>query len=347
MPPASTTPFFGRAYSLTVTPTTGPSANTAIVISSDQFGPAALRFTFDITQLAYRAFWFAEITIYNCDGPITSGPSAGVNLYQAIIQEGDLVTVSAGYQADYPAPNVPPVIWTGKVFYTIKDRLDVVDQRLTLHCIISRALTTQNFINATLPALSTQFSQAQFIAQKSITPIGMHSSQVQAALAPTQLPRGKSYFGTPHQYLHALADQVGALSWFDDKTWNASFFQDPLGPVVATYAPVEPGGGPPARVNGVTLSLIGTPQQTQYGVNFRVLLDPNVLIKSPLPQVAVAKQFIRQAPIAYGTTLPPVPLVDQYAVVGVRFTGDTRGNAWYSDITGIAQILNVIQLMGN
>lgn len=348
MSSASTTPFFGRAYSLTVTPTTGPSANTAIIISSDQFGPAALRFTFDITQYAFSAFWFAEITIYNCDGPITSGPSAGVNLYQAIIQEGDLVTVSAGYQADYPAPNVPPSIWTGQVFYATKDRLDVVDQRLTLHCILSRALTTQNFINNTLPALSTQFSQAQFIAQKSITPIGMNSSQVQAVLGATQLPRGKSYFGNPHHYLTHLADQSNAVSWFNSHSWNTDSLQNPVGTLAATYAPVEPGGGPPARVNGVTLSLIGTPQQTQYGVNFRVLLDPNVQIAPPLPQVAIAKQFIRQAPIAYGTNLPPVPLnaQDQYVVVGVRFWGDTRGNPWYSDITGIAQIQQAIQMLG-
>jgi hypothetical protein len=347
---ASTVPFFGRAYSLTVTPQTGPAAGTAIIISSDQFEPAALRFTFDITQFALSHLWFAEITIYNCDGPITSGPSAGVNLFQAVIQEGDIVTVSAGYQADYPAPNVPPAIWTGPVFYTVKDRLDVVDQRLTLHCILNRVLTTQNFINDTIPALSTQFSQAQFIAQNSTTPIKMNSSQVQAVLAPKQLPRAKSYFGNPHHYLTHLADQNNAVSWFDAHSWNVDSLQNPTGQLVATYAPVQPGGGPPARVNGTTLSLIGQPQQTQLGVNFRVLLDPNVQVTPPLPQVAIAQQFIRQAPITYPLPKgqgPPVPLVDQYVVIGVRFVGDTRGNPWYSDITGVANILNAIQLLGS
>lgn len=349
MASASTTPFFGRAYSLTVTPTTGPSANVAIVISSDQFEPNALRFTFDITQYAFSAFWFAEIAIYNCDGPISSGPSEGVNVYQAIIQEGDLVTVSAGYQADYPAPGAPPAIWTGQVFYTVKDRLDVVDQRLTLHCILSRALTTQNFLNVSMPALSTQYTQAQYIAQKSVTPIGISASIVQPVLSSTtQLPRGKSYFGNPHHYLTALAEQNNAVSWFDSRSWNTDSLQNPVGKLAAAYAPVEPGGGPPARVDGVTLSLIGTPQQTQYGVNFRVLLDPNVQVVAPLPKVSVAKQFIRQAPIAYGTKAPPVLLnaQDQYVVVGVRFTGDTRGNPWYSDITGVAQIQQAIQLLG-
>lgn len=352
----STTPFFGRAYSLTITPNQGPSAGVPIVISSDTFEPNALRFTFDIVQMAFSAFWQAEISIWNADGPITSGPSAGVNLYQAVIQEGDIVTVSAGYQADYPAPAVPPAIFTGPVFYTIQDRIDVVDKRLIIHCLLNRVLTTQNFLNATLPALSTQFTQAQFIASESANKINVNAAQLQNSISSAtpqrgaaNLPRGKSYFGNPHPYLTALADQNNLLSWFDNKGWNVDSLQNPVGKLVATYAPVVPQGGPPARVNGTTLSLIGQPQQTQLGVNFRVLLDPNVQVTAPLPQVAVQQQFIRQAPIAYPLPKgqgPPVPLVDQYVVVGIRFIGDTRGNAWYSEITGIAQIQTAIALLG-
>jgi hypothetical protein len=352
----STTPFFGRAYSLTITPQQGPSAGTPIVISSDTFEPNALRFTFDIVQLAFSAFWQAEIAIWNADGPISSGPSAGINLYQAVIQEGDIVTVSAGYQADYPSPSVPPAIFTGPVFYTIQDRIDVVDKRLIIHCLLNRALTTQNFLNATLPALSTQFSQAQFIASKSQNPINFNGSQVQQTLnsaspqrGSANLPRGKSYFGNPHRYLTALADQNSLLSWFDNKGWNVDSLQNPLGKLIATYAPVVPLGGPPARVAGTTLSLIGQPQQTQLGVDFTVLLDPNVQVTAPLPQVAIQREFIRQAPISYPLPQgqgPPVPLVDQYAVCGVRFQGDTRGNSWFSHITGIAQIQQAIQLLG-
>lgn len=352
----SVTPFFGRAYSLTITPNQGPSAGIPIVVSSDTFEPNALRFTFDIQQVAFSAFWQAEITIWNANGPISDGPSAGVNLYQAVIQEGDIVTVAAGYQADYTPPSIPPSIWTGPIFYTIQDRIDVVDQRLIIHCLLNRALTTQNFLNATLPARSTQFSQAQFIAQKSLNPIQINTSQVQNAIESAEpqrgaqnLPRAKSYFGNPHHYLTALADQNNLTSWFDNKAWNVDSLQNPLGDLVATYAPVVPTGGPPSRVDNVTLSLIGQPQQTQLGVNFRVLLDPTVQIVSPLPQVAIQLQFIRQAPIAYPLPAgsgPPVPLVDKYAVVGVRFIGDTRGNPWYSEITGIAQIQQAIQLLG-
>jgi len=352
MSTSSTTPFFGRAYSLTIAPKSGPT----IIVSSDAFEPEALRFTFDISQYAYSSFWHAEFIIYNADGNISSGPSAGLNLYQAVIQEGDIVTLCAGYQYDYPNGNLP-VIFTGQIFYTIQDRLDVVDKRLIIHCLLSRVLTTQNFLNSTIPALSTQFTQAQLIASKSMNPITINSSQIQSAISKAtpqrgaaNLPRGKSYFGNPHPYLNAIADQNSLASWFTEKEWHADSLQFPVGSLVATYAPVSPAGGPPAQVGGVTLSLIGQPQQTQFGVTFRILLDPRVQVKAPLPQVAVQLQFIRQAPIAYplpAGTGPAYPLVDKYVVVGVRFTGDTRGNTWYSEITGLAQIQNVIGLLGS
>lgn len=352
----SNIPFFGRAWSLTITPNTGPSAGTPIVVTSDAFGPEALRIEFEATQFAFAAFWQAEIVIYNANGNISSGPSKGINLYQAVIQEGDQVTLCAGYQADYPAPATPPIIWTGPIFFTIQDRQDVVDQRLIIHCLLNRAFTTQNFLNATLPARATQFTQAQFIAQNSTTQFTVDQGQIQKAISSAvpqrgavSLPRAKTYFGNPHHYLNRLADQNGLLSWFDDKKWNVDSLQFPLGSLVATYAPVQLLGSLPQRQGNVTLSLIGQPQQSQLGVNFKVLLDPNVQVKAPLPQVAIQQQYIRQAPISYppsNNQFPPLPLVDQYVVVGVKFIGDTRGNAWYSDITAVAQIQTAIMLLG-
>jgi hypothetical protein len=352
----STTPFFGRAWSLSITPNAGPSAGTPILITSDTLEPEALKMTFDITQVAFSAFWHAEITIWNANGPISSGPSKGINLYQAIIQEGDEVTLSAGYQADYPAPSLPPTIWQGPVFYTIQDRVDVVDQRLIIHCLLNRALTTQNFLNDTLPARSTQFSQAQFIASHALTNIGVDVSKLQSNInsaspqrGSSNLPRGKSYFGAPSRYLDAIAEQNGLLSWYDNKNWNTDSLQNPVGPLVATYAPVNLEGGPPQTIGDVTLSLIGQPQQTQLGVDLRVLLDPRVQIVAPLPQIGLELQYVRQAPIAYpaaGGQFPPLPLQNQYVVVGVHFTGDTRGNPWYTDITAVSQIRSAIQLLG-
>ena len=84
--PRSTTPFFGRAFSLAITTNPGLPSERTIIISSDSFEPEALKFTFEISQYAWSAFWQAEITIWNANGPIGgNGPDKDVNLYKTVI----------------------------------------------------------------------------------------------------------------------------------------------------------------------------------------------------------------------------------------------------------------------
>jgi hypothetical protein len=349
-------PFFGRAYALTIFPKQGPSAGQSIVVSSDTFEPNALRFTFDIFQVAWSAMWEAEIIIYNADGDIQDGPSKGINLYNAVIQEGDTVSIAAGYQADYPFPNIPPVIWQGEIFYTILDRVDVVDRRLVIRSLMFRSKKMQNWINKSIPWRANQLAQARWIAQHSRTPVNFDEDHFQRCVQAAQpqrgaaeLPRGKTYFGLPDTYLGYLADQNGLLNWYSNKGWETDNIQFPVGTLKATYGPVIPRGGPPAKVGNVTLSLIGQPQQTQLGVDFRVLLDPTIQITAPLPKVSVQPQFIRQAPVSYPLPKgqgPPRPIENEYVVVGVKFVGDTRGNPWYTEITGVVNVNQAVQMLG-
>ena len=336
---SSTLPFFGRAYELSITTASG----TTIVVSSDAWEPEALRFTFDIETYAFKAFWVAEIAIYNCDGNISSGPSAGVNLAQTIISEGDQVIVKAGYQhGSYDT------IFAGTVFQPIWERLDVVDYRLVLRCVLGRSLATLNFINDSVGALSTARQQALAIAQRSVTPINLDTEQL-SVLPGIQLPRGKVFFGDPVRALHGLASQTGLLSWLNHTGWTVADPNTPLGDVIAKYAPpLSDQCAGSTNDAGETLSLIGTPQQTQYGVNFRVLLDPRVQVTAPLSQVGLNAQYVRQAQLSYpAPQAPPRPLQQTYGVVGVRYVGDTRGNAWYSEITGFSSVQDLLSLFGS
>src|SRR3974390_1558796 len=351
----SIVPFFGRAWFLQITPTKGPNANKPIMISTDNFGHEALRVEFEIVQLAFANYWEAEFIIYNADGTI---PDTNVSLYDAVIQEGDDIAFGAGYQADVPLGALPPIIWDGYIFYTTQDRVDVVDKRLIIRCLLNRVIP--NFIDGTFPALSTQFTQARFIGENSSSPINVDQNMweqstktVINARGAIQLPRAKTFFGGSGHYLTALADQNNLLSWSDKHGWKtASLQNDSLGPIVGTYLPLAILDGPPRREGKVSYSLIGQPQQTIYGVDFRVLLDPSIQITTPLSQVIVQKQYVRQAPINFPLgkedyTVPrPLNQYDQYVVVGVKFVGDTRGNPWYTEVTGIANVLDMIQMMG-
>jgi len=117
-----------------------------------------------------------------------------------------------------------------------------------------------------------------------------------------------------------------------------------------TFAPAVLGSSsatplPPPVEPGTTESIIGTPQQTMYGVNFSVLLDPRVQTKKPLmtvnidnSQILFLKRQIGQNP----------RLLDQngvYVVVATHHIGDTRGNSWYTEIEGISRTGNNLAML--
>jgi hypothetical protein len=114
---------------------------------------------------------------------------------------------------------------------------------------------------------------------------------------------------------------------------------DPTAAPDIVYAPVSlstnlaPSGTQQGKVKR---TLLGVPEQTQEGMLFRVLLDPEVRIGN----------IVQLAP---GTAISPLPLqigqypslVDRqnmYVVAGVRHVGDSRGRGedWYTEITGLS-----------
>jgi hypothetical protein len=88
-----------------------------------------------------------------------------------------------------------------------------------------------------------------------------------------------------------------------------------------------------------TNGIIGTPQQTQDGVTFRVLLDPRLSVQRPPMQVNIANASIRQI-----TTDPRdsyKPILDHdglYIVMGLQYVGDNRGNDWFTQIVGVTSV---------
>jgi hypothetical protein len=92
--------------------------------------------------------------------------------------------------------------------------------------------------------------------------------------------------------------------------------------------------------------LIGTPTQTQFGVEFSVLLDPRIKAQLPLLTVEIQEAIISQfAPNPVQTTgQVPYPLQSDgvYTVFEVRHRGDSRGNPWQTDVTAASIQGNVL-----
>lgn len=337
---------FGRSYRLSVQAQTTSGQLQNIVISDSAWEPEALRFSFEIEKVALRTFWNSSIRIYNCDGPIPSGPSKGQLLSNLIIAEGATVTVEAGYMNGQSG-----IIWQGEVFQPIWTREGVTDFVLTLRCIQGRILGTNNFINKTMPPLQTARNQAELIAQNSVIPVPYTPQSVNALddSSLTRDPYPSTVFGDPYDALYGTARESGLLCWLSQNGLSMASLTDNLGPVVASYAPAfSPASVPQAPPAGVSLTLIGTPKQTLLGADWTVLMDPRMDVTAPLSQAQVDLAAIELAPLTIGE-FPPRPLATNgvYVIVGVRHTGDTRGNDWLTHVTGITSVQDVVALLGS
>ena len=89
-------------------------------------------------------------------------------------------------------------------------------------------------------------------------------------------------------------------------------------------------------VNSKT-GLIGSPEQIDFGINFRVLLNPNLIIANPPRwiQLDLSQINVKQQRAIPGQNIVPMMPQDGYFKIGgVRHTGDTRGDTWYTDVRG-------------
>lgn len=339
MSAASQLSLYGRRYQITVatTATADNPVRNIITVTDSDLEPGALRATFEIEQRAFQVYWTAEICIYNLDQATTD-----LLLGQQV--QNLEVTVSAGYV------NGPyGVIWSGPVFQPLFERVGTIDFKITLHCILGLIEGSRNFINKTLAGEITQLQLMQQIADSAFTPIKL--SSVSPKLSTKKLPRGKPVFGSPMKYFTQVAEDNNMQCWLDKKGLSMSYLNDddiPSQPSIVFSPPALPSsrvaGNPVSSFsNGV---IVGTPQQTQYGVYFRALLNPNVQITRPYTVVKIDHSQIRKQKAVLGQ----VPtLLDQdgiYIVAGVRFSGDTRGgNNWYVEVDGFTRSVAKTQLL--
>ena len=311
-------PTFGRKYQIQVQL---PDSDNVLTVTDSSFEPEALRATFDIyTPAQQGAYWTAEINLYNLDQVTTN------QLLSRPIKQGAVVTVSAGYQnGNYG------VIWRGPVFQPMFGRENVVDFKITLRCLLGLNEFLRNNINMAYSSKASQFELIQQICGSAFNkiPIGVISPN----LSKKQMPRGGVLFGRPDKYLTNIAVNNNMQWWFSGNGLNLGRADEDIATQSIDY------------VYTPTTGIIGVPQQTQYGVDFRVLLDPRLLMQRPLPVVKIDNTVIQQQKKAIGEFPSILDQNGEYIVVAVRHTGDTRGNDWYTDITGLTSAQGKIAMM--
>jgi hypothetical protein len=331
----NTNPLFGRRYQLQVKAPPQNGNQTVITITDSAWEPEALRITFDIQQVWWHIFWVATICIYNPNEQLanflltqgqnsTSNPSANSSGQAVPMQQGMEVILTAGYQS----PGHSGVIWDGYVLQPMFERENQTDFKVTLNCIIGLNQDSRNTIGTTIGSgvYAAGIQQQEIvaaIASKAYHPISTTGTSIPSSLTKT-LPRGKVVFGRPSKYLSEIARDNNMRSWLDAKgVFNMVDLNKSIPTTALVYTP--------------TTGVVGTPVQTQFGANVRLLLDPRVTVKNPPMAIQINNAIIRQLQKQVGDLPSSLSILSQdgvYVVIGTRYLGDTRGQEWYTDVTG-------------
>ncbi len=314
------TSYFGRAWKITVTP---QATGEAWTVSNSSWDTEALRCTFSVEQAVLQSYWFADIALYNFL------PAA-----QQVIQKGDLVTIEAGYQS----PGVG-LLFSGRVFQPIWERVGGTDYRLTLHCFVGLFEDETGYVSLPLGSSSAPLSQGAAVRQVAqAAGIACDPKNLDPVLETRTLPRGKPFAGRARLFFDQVARDNQLNCWIGGDGVHIQSL-DPQGEIPdVIYAPplsntssTETSGAG----DGMTkYTLIGTPQQTEQGVLFRTLLDSDLRLGA---LVKLDQVLLRKLPLFPGQK--PILLdKDGLFVVGaIRYEGDTRGNEWYSEVIGVTR----------
>ena len=151
-------PYFGRKYRVQVI----DGNNVALDVSD-------LRVTFHIER-KLKAINFADISIYNLS--ITTAVD--------IIQYGMRVIVEAGYEdGEYGQ------IFDGNIFQPLWSRENVVDYKLTLHCMDGLGLLDYNLVQGT--AKASHDMRSDLVNMMKIAGI---TADIDESMDTTKMPRG-------------------------------------------------------------------------------------------------------------------------------------------------------------
>lgn len=230
-----------------------------------------------------------------------------------IQSEFKTVTLQAGYEGNYG------VIFRGNIKQVILGRESATDTFIDI--IAGDGDRAYNFaiVNKTIKAGATQTDQVN-AAIKAMTPKGVTSGHI-GTLPTTQLPRGKVMYGACREYLRNIA-QTNESSWS---------IQDEKVNFIAkkSYLPGT------AVVLTSKTGMIGTPQQTNEGVNAKCLLNPMLQIggRVKIDNASVQRYKINLSVPNSPANIPaPLTADGVYYLLVIEHEGDTRGVPWYSNL---------------
>lgn len=317
------------------------------ILISDKSGSALdvsnLHCIFKVKKAALATPGHAELTIYNL-APESSN---------ILLKDGYRLIIEAGYQGlaqveqeaegrhrsratqdgsrDPTQTKTSIVTQYGKIFdgtivQMFREREDGTSNMLQVLAIDGDSIFHKNFVSLSIPRGQTQAQVLTSIAANATTPTPI--ARVSPTINPEALPRGKVVFGDAKDYLKAIAYSNKSLLWVNDGSLNIEKITDEAGE--GRVLEITPKSG-----------LVGSPQQTNDGITFKVLLNPRLHI---MTLVKLNNELIRQAKInlanfGQSTSIPLALDADgQYKLIDIYHSGDTRDLEWYTTVSGVGMV---------
>jgi hypothetical protein len=320
--------FYGRKFQLEVTLPSGDVLN----LPANASQPEALRIVFNVSTVFYQVYWWADIDIYNLDQFTSTKLVQGAGTTQPYIKQGMIAKLSAGYENGNFG-----VIWQGPVFQAKFTRENVTDFKISLHCLLWLDPLSRTSVNSSYSAAQAQTDLIQKMVNQAFG--GAVPFNASSNLQPVKQSRGGVVFGTVKTVMNEFADQNN-VQWFaGPNSVTMARVDDNIATdtTARVFSPPASPGQQPPQADGI---IVGTPEQTQYGVRFRVLLDPTVVVKYPAQLVNIDNSQIVMLKRSIGEYLNVLDQNNTYIVMGVRYYGDTRGpsSPWYTEIDGLTSV---------
>jgi len=229
------------------------------------------------------------------------------NTRNIILTQGQRIIIAAGYEGPQFG-----LIFDGDIVRPLKRGTKSINRITELIAQDGDVFLNKGFISVSYSSGQDARSIIEDMAGVADPDISIGS--VSENLSGTTLARGKVLFGQAKDYARKIAKGEGALCYVCDRQIHL----------------VKPADLPTDEIVDLSPSsgLIGTPEQTEDGIKASCLLNPLINLNK---LVHVDNDLVQQDASAGALT------TGIYKIISLVHKGDTRGQDWYTEFTGIAQ----------
>lgn len=283
-----------------------------------------LRIKFNVKHSDTSTPNMADIRVYNVAEAtalsmfINLNPPNGT-INNAIVQNRGNVVLEAGYQGGDSG-----VIFQGNIKQIIIGRESATDTFVDIIAGDGHTAYAYSIVNSTIAAGSGQMDQIKAATTAMTQQGGVTLGHVDG-VPDNKLPRGKVLYGNARNYLRNVGQNIG-------QTWSIQNSK-------VTFIPKK--SYLPGKVVVLTskTGLVGSPDQTNEGVNLKCLLNPLIKVggRINIADATVNEFKINLAQNNNAASIPyPLTTDGTYYVLVSEHSGDTRGTEWYTVIVGIS-----------